>query len=469
MYRASQYSNHKNMAAKRNTTRNLLLISGVVIVLLVVFLWIFKDRNTEEGKEIELANVERRDITQVVTASGKIQPEVEVKISPDVSGEIVFLAVKEGDWVEKGMLLARIKSDFYAAQVEQSEAGVSQAKAALAQSQAQLMGAELDFNRQKDLFEKGVIPKSTFEAAQTQFNIAKANTDAAKFAVQSAEARLREAREQLNKTSIFAPMSGVVSQLNVELGERVVGTSQMSGTEMMRIARLDQMEVQVDVNENDVVNVAVGDTANVSVDAYPERVFKGVVTEIANSARTTGTGTQDQVTNFPVKVRLVGQAPITKEGVQRRLNPIPSPEETPVQVTQAEFRPGMSGTVDISTDTIINAVAVPIQAVTVRDYAKPKGKQAKGSTKTEEETPTDAANPNPVKKKEDLRKVVFVIRDGKAHMVQVETGIANETHIEIKSGLSGTEKVIIGPYSIVSRELEEGEAVRTRKTDNKKN
>ncbi|HRR08106.1 MAG TPA: efflux RND transporter periplasmic adaptor subunit, partial [Rhodothermales bacterium] len=283
-----------------------------------------------------------------------------------------------------------------------------------------------------------------------------------------AEARLREAREQLNKTSIFAPMSGVVSQLNVELGERVVGTSQMSGTEMMRIARLDQMEVQVDVNENDVVNVAVGDTANVSVDAYPERVFKGVVTEIANSARTTGTGTQDQVTNFPVKVRLVGQTPLAAENVKRNLKSMPSAEETPVQVTQAEFRPGMSGTVDISTDTVVNSVAIPIQAVTVRDFAKPKGQQAKGAVKTEEETPAEAANPNPVKKKEDLRKVVFVMRDGKAYMVQVETGISNETHVEIKSGLSGTEKVIIGPYSIVSRELENGEAVRTRKVDTDK-
>ena len=437
---------------RKNTTRNILILVGVLLVLVAVVIAVFGNRNKDEGKEVETAKVAHRDLRQVASASRSTQREVEVKISPDVSGEIVYLGVKEGDWVEKGMLLARIKSDFYAAQVEQGEAGVSQAKASQAQTEAQKAGAELEFNRQKDLFESGAIPKSTFETAQTQYRIAVANVEAARYAVQSAEARLREARETLNKTSIFAPMSGIVSQLNVELGERVLGTSQMTGTEMMRIARLDQMELQVDVNENDVINVSLGDTANVSVDAYQDRVFKGVVTEIANSARVSGTGTQDQVTNFPVKVRLVGQQ-IRKDDVLNAIKPVKSDEQA-VVIPQQEFRSGMSGTVDIATQTVFNSVSVPIQAVTVRDFNKPKGSQAKKAT--------DTSNTDTIKPKEDLRKVVFIMKDGKAKMVQVETGISNETHIEIKSGLSGNETVIVGPYSLVSRELEEGTKVKTK-------
>lgn len=442
---------------KNKQTRIILIVVGVLIVAIIGLIAVFGGKQEAEGIEVEAAKVERRDITQVVTASGKIQPEVEVKISPDVSGEVVYLAVKEGDWVEKGMLLARIKSDFYAAQVEQSEAGVLQAKASLTQAQAQLMGAEVTYNRQKSLFEQGALPKESFDQAATQLNIAKANVEAGKYAVQSAEARQREAREQLNKTSIFAPMSGIVSQLNVEVGERVVGTSQMSGTELMRIARLDMMEIQVDVNENDVVNVALGDTAGVAVDAYQDQIFKGVVTEIANSARVSGAGTQDQVTNFPVKVRLLGQAPITKGQAADALRPTKA-DETPLHTTQQSFRPGMSGTVDISTQTVFNAMAVPIQAVTVRDFANPKGER-----KTVEAT--DNSNANAPKPKEDLRKVVFVLKDGKAKMVQVETGITNETHMEIKSGLSGTETVVIGPYKTVSRELKDADAVKQRKNN----
>ncbi len=436
---------------KKNPTRTILIITGLSLVLLVVLAFLFKGSfgASEEGMEVEVAKVERRDITQVVTASGRIQPEVEVRISPDVSGEIIYLGVREGDWVEKGQLLARIKPDFYEAQVEQAQAGVAQARANMEQARAQLMQAEANFVRQKQLYEKKVISESDFISAKTQYEVAKASFDAARYQVESAEARLREAREQLSKTEIFAPMSGTVSQLNVEIGERVVGTTQMAGTDMMHIARLDQMEAEVEVNENDVVHVAVGDTAAIEVDAYPGQRFRGTVTEIAHSARVQAAGTQEQVTNFPVKVRItdphnLSMRPFSPETA--KASEIKLPEQAP------EFRPGMSSTVDIFTKTVFDVVAVPIQAVTVRDFARLKKEKTAPDTTEGFELP-----------KEDLRKVVFVVEDGKAKMVEVETGISDDTYVEIVSGLQGGELVIIGPYRAVSRDLKPDMKVRIRK------
>src|SRR5690625_4502158 len=296
------------MAKKSSATRRILFIIGGLIVLLVILGVVGSAAGWFGGERayaVETATAVVRPVTQTVTASGRVQPETEVKISPDVSGEIIELPVREGDRVSQGQLLARIQPDFYAAQVEQAQANVSQSRANMAQRRADLISAELEFNRQRELFERNVISQSDLERAESQYEVAKAGLEAAEYAVESAEARLREGREQLGKTAIYAPMNGTVSQLNVEMGERVVGTSQMAGTEMMRIARLDQMELEVDVNENDVVNVSLGDSARISVDAYPDRTFRGVVTEIANSARVTGAGSQEQVTNFPVKVRFI--------------------------------------------------------------------------------------------------------------------------------------------------------------------
>ncbi len=431
--------------------RRLLVILAITLGLLVVIgvggraLGLFKQ---EAGIEVEVTKVERRTITQVVTASGRVQPEVEVTISPDVSGEIVELPVREGDRVEKGQLLARIRPDFYEAQVQQAEAGVAQARATLKQREADLLRTEAEFKRQQALYEKQAISASDFEAARTQYEVAKAALEAARYAVESAEAQLREAREQLAKTIIYAPMSGIVSKLSVELGERVVGTSQMAGTEMMRIARLDQMEMEVEVNENDVVNVSLGDTAMIHIDAYPERTFRGVVTEIANSARITNQGTQEQVTNFPVKVRILGTVALS-EAVP---SPVARAEEVPASIELLPpLRPGMSGTVDIYTKTVFDAVAVPIQAVTVRDFnrVRPEGETAPADTAT-----------NPLALKEDLRKVVFLVENGKAKMVEVQTGIADDTYIEITAGLQGDETVIIGPYRAVSQTLRPAMAVR---------
>lgn len=453
------------MANNRSATRRLMWIIAGLVAALVVFgvvgtLTGFLGKR-DKSVGVEVATAEVRSLTQLVTASGKVQPEVEVVISPEISGEIIALPVREGDFVGEGTLLARIKPDFYTAQVEQAEAGVLQAKASLAQRRADQINAESELKRQKDLFDKNVISASAYEQAQAQYEVAKAAYEGAEFAVQSAEARLRESKEQLAKTAIYAPMSGTISMLNVELGERVVGSNMMAGTEMMRIARLDQMELEVDVNENDVVNVSVGDTADIEIDAYPERTFKGVVTEIANSARVTAAGSQEQVTNFPVKVRVLDvhntelAAAAPSEGMRA--------EEVPqARGVVPNFRPGMSGTVDIFTQTVTGAVTIPIQAVTVRDFKKvkpadadagPGEARAAGQGATLATADTSGA-------REDLRKVVFIVEDGKARMVEVQTGISDETHIEVKSGLAGGEQVVIGPYRVVSRELEPGQAVK---------
>ena len=436
------------MAADKKKRRR--LIAGVGAAALLFLLagiyfagWL---GGVEEGVVVETAQAERRTITQVVTASGKAQPEVEVKISPDVSGEITQLPVQEGERVTEGDLLARIKPDVYEAQVEQAQAGVLQAKANLEQAKADLAQAKQQLERKKALYEQEAISREEYETAKIQHEVAQAGRDAAKYRLASAQASFNQSEEQLQKTSIFAPMTGTVSRLDVEQGERVVGTSQMAGTEMMRIALLNQMEMEVDVNENDIVNVSERDSARVEIDAYPEQAFRGVVTEIANSARVSNEGTQQQVTNFPVKVRIqeiqqVSARPDTTSQAQ-------AAEEVPPLLPQRRrLRPGMSGTVDIFTETAHQVVSVPIQAVTVRDVnAYP-----------------DSVDTPEQKRPEKLRKVVFTIREGKAHMREVETGIADDTHIAIRSGLEGGETIITGPYRLVSRELKPGMAVNVNK------
>ena len=455
------------MAKKSKATRNLLIVIGVVFVLLIGFVGlraagVLGDK--EEGIVVEVDEVEARNVTQTVTASGKIQPEIEVNISPDVPGEIIALPIKEGDRVDRGDLLVRIRPDDYLAQVERGEASVLQAKAILAQRQADLLNAELEAKRQEDLFKKEAVSDSEYQRAKTQYEVAKAAREAADYSMQSTEAQLREFKEQLAKTSIYAPMSGTISMLEVELGERVVGTSQMAGTEMMRVAKLDQMEIEVDVNENDVVNVSLMDSSLIEIDAYPGRMFKGLVTEIANSARVSAAGTQEQVTNFPVKIRVEDRHNVQNGAMLASAEDVSTAEVPPGEPEIPNFRPGMSGTVDIFTKTVENAVVVPIQAVTVRDFNKTREKEdAEEGGSEEEDNPAETpegAPPAEDELVEDLRKVVFLYEDGKARMVEVETGISDDTHIEVKSGLSGGEQVIIGPYRAVSRLLEPDADVR---------
>ena len=385
-----------------------------------------------------------------MTASGNIQPEVEVRISPDVSGEIVELPISEGDKVVRGQLLARIRPDFYQAQVDQAEASVLQAKANEAQRRADLKNAEVELERQKKLFDSGAISESSFQSVSLRVETAQASYEASQYSVQISDARLKEAREQLSKTVIFSPMDGTVSILAVELGERVVGTTQMTGTEMMRVAKLNQMEMMVNVNENDVVNVAVGDTSAIEIDAYPTRIFSGVVTEIANSARVSGAGSQEQITNFPVKIRILDPHNISFD--ESGADDVVMNNELPVESIQMpNFRPGMSGTVDVFTHTVTGATAVPIQAVTVRDFAQ-----------LDEEY---GGVPDSLKGKaeEDLRRIVFVMdEDSRAKLVEVETDISDDSHYVILSGISVGEKVVTGPYRAVSRLLKPGELIEER-------
>lgn len=373
---------------------------------------------TEVGKD--------RDITEIITANGKIQPETEVKISPDVSGEIVELDVKEGDIVRKGEFLLKIKPDNYISVRNRAEATLNSTKARLTQAEAQLGQAKLEFERKKKLYGQKAISESEYEQAETAYNSALAEKEAAQFSVASSEASLREAEEDLRKTSIYAPMSGTVSMLNVELGERVVGTSLMTGTEILRIADLNRMEVEVEVNENDIVRVQLGDTALVEVDAYLGRKFKGLVTELPVSANTTGLAT-DQVTNFNVKILLL------HDSYQDLITPRnPNP-----------FRPGMSATVDIQTSRKNNIFSVPIQAVTTRP----------DTTNNSVDSTLMAQNDDGDNKKNDL-VVVFVARNDTAKMKVVKTGIQNDEYIEIDSGLNKDDKVIVAPYSAISRKLE---------------
>lgn len=438
------------MASSGRTTRRILYsIGGLLLVLLLVggIGWrVGWFGGGEAGIRVETETATQRSITQVVTAFGRSQPEVEVSISPDVSGEIVALPVQEGDRVQKGDLLVELRPDDYRAQVKNQEALVAQQRATLAERRADSLQARRTYERQQKLYEKGVVSESEFEDAQSSYQQAVARVEAAQYQVESAEANLQDAREQLQKTRLFAPMDGTVSRLDVEVGERVVGTQERAGTEMMRIAKLDRMELEVDVNEGDVVNVANRDTATIEFDAYPNRSFRGRVTEIANSARIENEGSQNEVTNFPVTIRVLddpntGLAGEDPGGVSR-------PEVPREQGTVPVLRPGMSGSVDIYTETIEDAVAVPIQAVTVRDF---NAVRTGADTTSREVDPTE----------EDLREVVFVAEADTARMVEVATGIADDTHIEVQSGLDGGETVVTGPYSAVSRELQPGSKIRT--------
>jgi len=396
----------------------LLKILVLVVIVLVIFAvigkkagWIGKAATVKVAVE----NAEMRTIVETITANGKIQPEKEVKITPDVSGEIVELTVKEGDPVEKGQLLIRIKPDVYISQKDRSTAAISSARARLAQAEAQFIQAELSFKRTQQLFSEQTISQSEYEQAEASYSVAKAEVDAARYSVISAEASLKEANENLIKTSIYSPMSGTVSMLLVELGERVAGTGMMAGTDMLRVADLSRMEAQVEVNENDIPRVKLGDTALIEVDAYVDYKFRGVVTEIANSAKTTGVSA-DQVTNFDVKILVL---PESYKDLATEGSPHP-------------LRPGMSATVEIQTVTKPGIIAVPIQAVTTRN-----------DTTRVVTRPSD----------EVVRTLVFVTDGERALARDVKTGIQDNSYIEILSGVNTGERVISAPFSAISKKL----------------
>jgi HlyD family secretion protein len=424
-------------------SKRLFIILGISAVLLLSVLGIGKKKGwfgNEGYLKVAVETGIQRDIVEVITANGKIQPETEVAISPDVSGEIVELVVKEGDEVKKGQYLLKIKPEAYQMARNRSEAALNNSRARQKQAEAQLEMATLDYKRTKQLFDDQAISQSEYEQALTNYNSALAEKEASVFSVMSAQATLDEADESLTKTSVYAPMTGTISSLSVELGERVVGTSMMTGTEMLRIADLNRMEVEVEVNENDIVRVTLNDTALIEVDAYPDTRFKGIVSEIPVSANTTGV-TTDQVTNFMVKILLLTETYVDKIS---ETNPYP-------------LRPGMSATADIQTDRRTGIYSVPIQAVTTRmdttGTATEKedlqiGQVSSDGSVSNTTVPSEANASN-----DEPLVVVFVVSEGKAWMKQVQTGIQDNNYIEITDGLDPDEEVIVAPYSAISRQL----------------
>lgn len=423
--------------------KTIYFLLGGAIVIIVALIGLSKAGligNKDEGKEVEISKVTASTIVETVSATGKIQPEIEVKISPEVSGEIILLNVKEGQVVKKGDLLVKINPDLYTSSYNRSVSNLSGSKAGLSQSEASFKEAKSNYERNKTLYDKGVISKSDWDKAIASFEVAKATKQNAYYTVQSASATVNEAKDNLGRTTIYAPADGTISVLNVELGERVLGTQQMAGTELLRVANLNNMEVEVDVNENDIVKIKIGDEANVEVDAYLKKKFKGIVTSISNSASTTLTS--DQVTNFKVKVRIL------KESYQDLLEGKPD--------TYSPFRPGMTATVDIITQTKANVLAVPISSVVVKSDTT-----AVKDFKVEDTNEDKKAAPKSDKKFE----CVFVKVGDKAKIRIIKTGIQDDTNIEVMSGLKPGDIVITGPYTTVSKELNSGDKVKLKKAD----
>jgi len=419
---------------------------GGAVVIIVALVGLSKAGvigNKDEGKEVEIAKVTASTIVETVSATGKIQPEIEIKIASMVSGEIISLNVKEGQVVKKGDLLVKINPDLYTSGLERSVANLAGTKASLTQSDASFKEAKGNYERNKILYDKGVISKSDWDKAISSFEVAKATKQSAYYNVQSASASVTEAKDNLGRTTIYSPADGTISVLNVELGERVLGTQQMAGTELLRVANLNNMEVEVDVNENDIVKIKIGDEANVEVDAYLKKKFKGIVTSISNSASTTLTS--DQVTNFKVKVRIL------KDSYQDLLEGKPS--------TYSPFRPGMTATVDIITTTKNNVLAVPISSVVVKSDTT-----AVKDFKVED--PNEDKKPAP--KNDKKFECVFVKVGDKAKIRVIKTGIQDDTNIEVMSGLKPGDVVITGPYTTVSKDLNSGDKVKLKKAEDPK-
>lgn len=438
------------VVAKKKSKKKWIIIGSAVLVVLIILGIVAKNKNQETGTPVTVEKAVIKTITQLVTATGKVQPEVEVKISTEAPGEIIELPFKEGAVVKKGDLLVKIRPDTYQSQVEQQEANLVAAKANAVQAKSQLVKAQDDFKRTDDLFHKQLMSDADFSAAKTNVEVGQANYDNALAQIRRTEGALSQARDLLNKTIIYSPMNGAISALGSEVGERVVGTGSFAGTEIMRVADLSTMEVRVKVNENDVVNVKIGDKASITIDAYPGRTFTGAVTEISSSAQNSTAGaasTQvtnaDEVSNFQVKIRISDH--------------------------DVNLRPGMSATADIATQTVENVVAVPIQSVTVRaaggmtteDLQKKNAKEAQEKSGNELELVAERENARRLAGK--LERIVFIKNGSKVKAQKVETGIADNTSIQVKSGVKAGDEVVSGSYAAISRKLKDGAAIQIEK------
>jgi HlyD family secretion protein len=437
---------HKQVAApplagikrKRPKWGRRLVIAGV---LLAAAAGGYVMLNKEHRVAIRVTPAAIRDITQTVSATGKIRPEVEVKISPEVAGEIIELPVIDGQHVNKGDLLVKIRPDNYIASVRQAEAGLSSAQADCLERKSQMLNDALDFHRSEDLYQKRLVSETDYKAAQTKSLMSDAAYESALHRIAAQQSALEQAKVLLDKCVIYSPIDGTISALNSELGERVVATGDFAGTEVMRVANLDSLEARVDVNENDIVNVKLGDPVRVHVDAYPGHVFQGLVKRIASTATIQNQGTQQEVTNFEVRVQI--------------LNP------------DLKIRPGMSTTVDIETQNAQQVVAVPIQSVTVRD--RDTGKTPDQMKDEQLADQGGVANTDLERKeRKKLRRVVFVKVGDTVKMMQVETGIADDNYLQIISGIKVGDLVISGPYTAISKDLKNGSKVEIEKPQDAK-
>lgn len=426
----------------KKSKKKLFIFGGLGLLLVAVILLAIFSGDKETIISVQTEKVEKRDITQTVKATGKINPVYQVTLRPEVTGEIVSLPVKEGDKVKKGQLLIRLKPEQYIARKNKAEASLTYARAQLQSAEAKLLEIEGNYKRVMGLFEKQLASEAEMQTVKSAYFSTLAQIEAQKSSVLQAEESFKDAEVELAKTAIYAPLDGTVSALNVEMSERVLGSSFSQGTDLMTVADLSRMESTVEVDENDVVLISVGDTANISIDAFGDRKFKGIVTQIGNSAKTAGFGTQEQVVNFDVKIELVE--------------------------LDDKIRPGMSCDAVILTETKRQVVSVPIQSISAR-MPKSESKSDESDSKNENE---QKENLNQSNKKEKIKsvEVVFLEENNKAKMVEVKTGISDDSYMEIVSGLEGGEKVISGPYKAISKDLEDGSTLRlTNQSKDKKN
>jgi HlyD family secretion protein len=440
---------------RKKSRRKWWILAAVVVLAGLIAAAVVKGRKGEKPTTVTTEKAVIRTITHLVTATGKVQPELEIGIAPEVSGELIALPYKEGQLVKKGDVIIRINPDVYAAQADQQEAALASAKASSTLAKANQDKAEEDYRRANDLYTKKLISDSDYTVARTNMDVARANYQASLATIRQAEGMLSQFRDMLSKTNIYAPMDGTISVLNNEVGERVVGTAQYAGTEVMRIADFGHMEVRVKVNENDIVNVKVGDHTTIAIDAFPGRKFEGTVSEISSSALTTGAtsagsnqaalaaSASDEVTNFLVRIRITDK--------------------------EAQLRPGMSGTVDIETETVKNVIAVPMQSVTVRAEGGKTSEELQ-QQRTKEAKERSGNDLEVVKEREEarramekLQRVVFVKQGDVVKLRQVETGVADNTYIEIKSGVKVGDEVVSGSYAAISRTLKDGAKVLAEK------
>ncbi|HED08282.1 MAG TPA: efflux RND transporter periplasmic adaptor subunit [Ignavibacteria bacterium] len=418
---------------QKKSKKKLFIFGGLGILVIALVLIALLGGSKENIIAVQIEKVAKRDITQTVTATGTINPEFKVVITPVITGEIVKLPVEEGDVVKKGDLLIQIQAKAYRAQKERADAVLQSSKATLSMRNAELDRVKAAYDRVKELHAKGLASNAELEVAKSNFLSQKAAIRAQEAAVLQSRASVKEADDKLSKTSIYAPMDGTISQLNVELGERVLGSGFSQGTNIMTVSDLNNMEATVEVDENDVVLISVGDTARIEIDAFGDRVFRGVVTKIGNTAKTAGFGTQDQVVNFEVRIKLID--------------------------VDKNIRPGMSSTAKIETETIKDVLSVPLQSVTARNASELANGKKDKKKKKDKVLVVKKEN----KSQPKLQEIVFVVKDGKADIAKVKTGISDDNYIQIKSGLKENQEVVTGSYRAISRELKKGSTVRVEK------